>query len=412
MRRMVPFLLPALIVAVQADAQVTIQHGKTLSELINKLYGGDGIQLSPAAGHQAHFGATQDFQQFSQTLQKTLQARPVFPVPSSVGVVSYKFNEETGTYERVQGSFGPLLAERATTSGRGHANISVSYTFSDFENFNGSDSIGLTLHHCLTLACTGGAVDAPFLRDVIKVDVHLKLKSEVVATSVVYGLTDRVDVGVVLPYIRNDLNVFTHASIVRDPASNPVIHQFDPNVETPDQFGTVHAIGIGDVITRAKIQLASKRLPFQAAVLADVTLPSGDKKDFLGTGDLRVKGTLIASKTSTRFSPHLNIGYEWNTNNRDLSTGEYRAGSELVVTPRLTLAGDILGTIQPSGANEFRVRALEGASLIPRSQIDGAIGGKWQINDRTLLNVNLLAPLNSNGIRPNSVVTFGFQFGM
>ncbi|MEO6487403.1 MAG: hypothetical protein ABIO78_05590, partial [Thermoanaerobaculia bacterium] len=49
-----------------AQAQVTIQSGRTLSDLINNLYGGNGIQLKPN-GHQAHFGDSQDFQEFSAT---------------------------------------------------------------------------------------------------------------------------------------------------------------------------------------------------------------------------------------------------------------------------------------------------------------------------------------------------------
>ena len=99
----------SLLTLSAAAQQVTIQTGTSLSNLINNLYGGDGIQLKPN-GHQAHFGETKDFQEFTESLQKTLQSRPLFPEPSSVGVVSYKFNDETGTYERVQSSYGPILA--------------------------------------------------------------------------------------------------------------------------------------------------------------------------------------------------------------------------------------------------------------------------------------------------------------
>ena len=404
------FFSLALFVSLNAAAQqVTIQQGTSLSNLINNLYGGDGIQLKNT-GHQAHFGGPENFQQFTDALQKTLQAKPLFPIPSSVGLVSYKFNEDTGTYERVQSSFGPILAERATTSGRKHVNFGVSYTFSDFQNFNGNDSLDLTLHHCHDPQCFRSPTDA-FLNDTIDVRVNLKLKSQVIATSVVYGLTDRVDVGIVVPYVRNDLNVFTHAKIVVSPGSDPTFHQFDPNVETPDQLAIGHAIGIGDVIARAKMQLPLK-LPFQTAVLADVIIPSGDKKNFLGTGDLRVRGTFIASTSGTRFAPHVNVGYEWNTSTSRLSTVDYRAGSEVVISPRLTFAGDLVGSVQPSTASEFRVDALENESLVGRSQIDVSLGAKYQIGTHSLLSINFLSPVNDTGIRPNNVVTFGFQYGM
>lgn len=403
-------LLVALLVATSVSAQVTIQTGSTLSQLINNLYGGNGIQLRPN-GHQAHFGDSEDFQNFSLTLQKTLQARPVFPVPSSVGVVSFQFNEATGAYERVQSSLGPILAERATTSGKGHVNFAASYTFSDFETFNGSSTIPLTLRHCLTPACTFGNTDAAFLRDVIRVDMHLKLKSQVLATSVVYGWSDRVDVGIVLPYIRNDLNVFTHGSIVRDPASNPAIHEFDPTVETPDQLATGHALGIGDLILRGKMRLGSK-LPLDLAVLADVTLPTGDEENFLGTGDTRAKATLIVSKVGRRFSPHLNAGYEVNVDTPELSSFDYRFGSELVLTPRLTVVGDVIGAVSPRAEDEFRSRALDDQSLIGKHVMDGVLGAKWLLTQRSLLNFNVIVPLNDEGIRPNTVVTFGVQTGL
>ena len=397
-------------IAVPIRAQVTIQSGATLSKMITNLYGGNGIQLK-SNGHEAHFGETQDFQQFSDTLEKTLQSRSVFPVPSSVGVVSFKFNDETGTYERVVGSFGPILSERATTSGRGHANFSTSVTVSDFQMFNGNDTIPLTLHHCLTIACTGGNLTSPYLKDVIKVDVRMKLRSQVLATSIIYGLANRVDVGIVIPYVRNDMNVFTHATIIVGPGSSSFTHQFDSTIQTPDQMATGHALGIGDIILRGKYQLR-KSLPVDLGFLTDVTLPSGQKENFLGTGDLRIKETFIVSKTGTRVAPHFNLGYEWNTNTAKLNSIDWRAGSEFLATPRLTIAGDLLGTILPSAAAEFQIRALEGQSLIARSQIDGSIGGKWQVNPRTLLTFNLMAPLNSAGIRPHTVISGGVQFGM
>src|SRR4029077_12627051 len=110
--------------------QVTIQHGDTLSQLINNLYGGAGIQLANTR-HQAHFGQTGDFHNFTTILQSVLQSRSFVPIPSAVGLVSYRFNEATGTYERVEGSLGPILAERGSTTGKGNFNLSLTYTFAD-----------------------------------------------------------------------------------------------------------------------------------------------------------------------------------------------------------------------------------------------------------------------------------------
>ena len=390
------------------SAQVTIQHGTTLSDLINNLYGGNGIQLKDT-GHSAHFGESNDFQNFSTTLQRVLQSHPLFPIPSAVGLVSYKFNEQTGTYERVQGSLGPLLADRGATTGKGTFTISGTYSFSNFDQVNGANSIELVLHHCLLPECVTN-IASPYLQDTIHVNVLFRLKSQALTMSAVYGLTDRLDVGIVVPYIRNDLQVMTNAVIVPGPNSVPPDpHQFDLNVETPGQYGTGTAVGIGDVVARAKFRLLPKATPFDTAVLADVSLPTGDKQNFLGTGEVRTKLTFVASTAIRNLIPHVNVGYEANWGESKLNAIDYRFGSEYAVRPTLTLSGEVLGVVRPNASKLFQTTALEGQTLIGRSEIDGAFGGKWQISKNRALLFNLLFPLNDAGVRASSVVTIGVQ---
>lgn len=404
------FLAIPLLFAFSAGAQVTIQAGSTLSDLINNLYGGDGIQLRDT-GHQAHFGDSQDFQNFSATLERVLQSRSVFPIPSAVGLVSYRFNEATGTYERVQGSLGPLLADRGATTGKGTLTVSTTYTFSDFDQVNGRDTINVVLRHCLTENCVSN-VASPYLADTIHVATRFRMKSQALALSAVYGLTDNLDVGLVLPYIRNDLEITTDARIVPGPLSTPPgPHDFDLNIETPGQYATGTAIGIGDLVARAKMRILP-RSSFDAAVLADVSLPTGDRENFLGTGELRVKATFVASRTVRRLVPHVNFGYEINLGETRLSAFDYRIGSEFVLRPAITLSAELLGVVRPTAESLFRSTALGEQRLIGRSEIDGAIGGKWQISDNRAVLFNLVVPLNTNGVRASRVVTIGMQSAM
>ncbi len=401
-------LLPFFFFANFASAQVTIQHGNTLSELINNLYGGNGIQLKDT-GHSAHFGESGDFQNFSLTLQRVLQSHPLFPIPSAVGLVSYKFNEQTGTYERVQGSLGPLLADRGATTGKGTFTVSGTYSFSNFDRVNGADSIELVLHHCLLPECVTN-IASPYLQDTIHVNVKFRLKSQALTMSAVYGVTDRMDVGIVVPYLRNDLQVMTNAVIVPGPNSVPPDpHQFDLNVETPGQYGTGTAVGIGDIVARAKMRVLPKSSAFDTAVLADVSLPTGDKENFLGTGEVRTKLTFVASTAIRNLIPHVNVGYEANWGESKLNSIDYRFGSEYAVRPTVTLSGEILGVVRPSATKLFQTTALEGQTLIGRSEIDGAFGGKWQLSKNRAFLFNLLFPLNDRGVRASSVVTVGIQ---
>jgi len=173
----------------QPITQVTFVRGNTLSQLINNLYGGNGIDLAHT-GHEAHFGETRDFQNFSDTLRAALQSRSFIPVPSSVGLVAYRFNEATGTYERVEGALGPILSERGSTSGKGTLNFSTTYTFASYDTVNGSDVTQLVLHHCLTPDCVGSnPLTSPYLHDTVDINVHFRLKSQAIALAAVYGLT-------------------------------------------------------------------------------------------------------------------------------------------------------------------------------------------------------------------------------
>jgi hypothetical protein len=408
MRRSPILILGLLFVAPMLSAQVTIQHGDTLSGLINSLYGGNGIQLKDT-GHSAHFGQTGDLQAFTSTLQHVLQSHSLFPIPSAVGLVSYKFNEQTGTYERVQGSLGPLLADRGATTGKGTFTISGTYSFSDFNRLNGSDSTNLVLHHCLDPECVGSNPSAPFLTDTIHVNVRVRLKSQALTLSAVYGLSNNVDVGLVVPYIRNDVQVSANAVIVPGPNSPGVTHVFDPAVETPGQFGTGTAIGIGDMVARGKIRIFPKATNFDSAVLGDVTFPTGDKENFLGTGELRAKVTYVASVKIRSLIPHVNVGYEANFKESKLNAVDYRIGSEYALRPSVTLSGEILGITRPSSGGLFQSTVLVGRPLVARSEIDGALGGKWQLSKNRAFLFDFIVPMNDTGIRASYTVTAGIQ---
>ena len=411
MKRQWLALIALVSFSTAVNAQVTIQHGKTLSDLINNLYGGNGIQLKEG-GHQAHFGDSRDFQDFSLTLQRVLQSRSVFPIPSAVGLVSYRFNEQTGTYERIQGSLGPLLADRGATTGKGTLTVSTTYSVSTFDRFDGNDTIDLVLRHCLEEACTFGLPpNTPFLLDTIRVQMRFKLRSQALALSTIYGVTDDLDVGLVVPYIRNDLSVLTDGRVVPGPGSTGAAHIFDPLVETPGQYGTATAIGVGDIVARAKWRFLPRKA-FDTAVLVDVMLPTGDKENFLGTGEVRTRATLVASKVVKKLVPHLNIGYEANFGDSELNSFDYRVGTEYALRGALTITGDILGVVRPTASSAFRTRALDDQSLVARSEIDGAIGAKWQVSPNRALLLNFIVPLNDKGIRSSGAVSVGLQIAM
>src|SRR6202022_2728262 len=104
------------------------------------------------------------------------------------------------------------------------------------------------------------------------------------------------------------------------------------------------------------------------------------------------------------FTPPLNVGYEARFGETKLDSFDYRAGTEIAATPKLTMAVDMIGLYRPHASTLFRSVVLGDQHLLGRSEIDGVIGGKWRgTTDRALL-FNLLVPLNTSRTRPGRLV--------
>lgn len=72
------------------------------------------------------------------------------------------------------------------------------------------------------------------------------------------------------------------------------------------------ASGIGDVVARVKWNaLSGERLKFATGF--DVRFPTGDAVNYLGSGSYGVKPFVVLSYRA-RVSPHVLVGYEWNSN--------------------------------------------------------------------------------------------------
>jgi hypothetical protein len=123
------------------------------------------------------------------------------------------------------------------------------------------------------------------------------------------------------------------------------------------------ATGIGDFILRGKYEVFHGE-KLVGSVGLGVRFPSGDAKNFLGTGAYGVI-PFGALTYSARLSPHVRFGYEWNSHSvlagdpvglPDETTGKvapasaslpaawlYSGGADFRATKRLTLAADLIG---------------------------------------------------------------------
>jgi hypothetical protein len=310
-----------------------------------------------------------------------------FPLGSSSGGFTYSFNPEVGTFERTSESFGPSLAERALTNGRGKFNFGINFQSSSFDSFEGkdldSDELKFYLLHndCCAPPGNGILTSPAFEGDLIESTLSMSLRSQSVLFFFNYGVTDRFDVSVVVPVTSVELEATNSASLSRLSTSvNPNIHFFNTSERNVVVFAdSGSASGLGDVAFRAKWNFYRTSGGGLAAGF-ELRAPTGDEENLLGLGTTQARFSFIASTSWGRLSPHFNLGYKISgdppeslnqvtypelvgvdaptnpsttqevpqtlTLDRvDIAPDEFNfaAGFDIVLGPRVTLAADVLG---------------------------------------------------------------------
>jgi hypothetical protein len=384
-----------------------------------------------------------------------------FPLGSSTGGFTFTFDEKTGAYSRGSTSFGPAFTERARTIGRGKWSAGFMFQHSSFDTFGDRDladgSITFYLPHtdcCSAAAPPPSELNPGFEGDLVEASLVLKASTETFALMASYGVTDRFDVGVVLPINKVSLDATVNATILRlSTAGNPLVHTFAEGADqirgTFSQSGS--ATGIGDIVLRSKYSFYSVgETGFAAAV--DVRLPTGDEADLLGLGTAQAKVYAIASAGNDRFASHFNFGFTV-SGTGDVSSSSlafepigvsdevnYGGGIEYVAHPRVTVLGDIVGRTQLDAGRveavtksyQFRLgAAATGADLVrtsrtnpvtgqPYEQLEltagnlnlmlGAIGAKVNVAPNLLLSGHVLFPLTKGGLRDTATIAFGLDY--
>jgi hypothetical protein len=393
-----------------------------VKNVVRDLYGGHGILLAatppPFPNHAAHFMDESVFSDLSTALTANIG---LFAFNSTSG--GFTFDPERGIPLRTEESLGPLLAERASTLGRGKLNVGFSYSRIDFSRFNGTplNKLSLILNHD-DVNGDGilGPINSPFSfeLDQIRVDLDLRIVQDLFAFYATYGVTPDLDVGVIFPVVHSEARAAAHATIIRISPISALVHNFDPS-RPPDDVIDRDATGIGDVILRAKYNFMRDRKGWpDAAVVGQLTLPSGDEDNLLGTGETSGLVLLVLSKKVGWLTPHLNVGYEASTSSR-LRNVRYVIGGDASVSDEISIAADVLGRSTPiptvGGNTAYPQNVVEvpfTPSPPPQTRfsplIDGAVTAKWAATDRIFLDAGIQVPLNRDvGLRPNLIWTVG-----
>lgn len=421
----------ALLVCVCAmvQGQTPSNSPTKLAFAIPNLFGPGGLTL-PNPTHKAHFDS--DFQAnfgpFNAAIGSQLTS---LPLPSPASGFTYTFDPDLGVYTRSAQSYGPILAERAETIGKGKF-----YAGFSFQHFRFGTLDGVDLHKFNSVFRHAQTTPDPIIKeDLITTNTFLDAQIDQSTAFFTYGLTDRIDVSVALPMVNASLSVVSNATIQRiGTASDPTIHYFldeNGNPTTQKQFSiSGSASGLGDVLVRLKGTVL-KTKPAWLALGVDVRLPTGDAYNFLGSGALGLKPFIAISGRTQRITPHVNVGYQWNDSSPlagDIFTGskghlpnqlEYAVGFDAGVSKKFSFAADVLGQdiFHAQGVRPSTFTAANGTQFADNNFvretaniINGSLGFKVNPISTLLVSFNVLIQLNDAGLRSRVVPLVGFSY--
>jgi hypothetical protein len=425
-------LLGILIVA-PAHAQLNQLFGKIFNEVLV-----EGFQATGTGVHQDHFKipAAKTANERLTIALNSLIARNVssLPLPSTSAGVTVDFS--TGQIVRISESLGPIFAETAQTLGKGRINMGINYTYLNLAELRGVSTQDIRFAFTHQDVLQSGLGDSPNESDIVNLVLGLDVNVNIFAAFGTYGLTNNFDVSVLLPFVNVNLSgealavIDSYTFALQNGYAN---HRFNADSLNPDLDDNVpyneSAGGLGDIGLRLKYSFL-RGTEVESAALLDVRLPTGDEKDFLGTGKTNVKLTWILSKKIDDFFPHFNLGYARRSADFDSDQLELTLGFTQKVMTGLNFAAEFIGQFdldsdevvtffpevttpiaQRNNSTQARYVKQVDLSNIPERSNDNTLiasfGFRAAPSDRIMFLGNVLLSLNDGGLRSSVAPTVG-----
>lgn len=332
------------------------------------------------------------------------------PLPASSGGFIFKLDPSTGLLARTTTTFGPSFTERALTSGDGNVSIGANFSSTTFNAFSGFDRSSLPL---TSIKSTGVTATGSY-----------KLTERSLNISGIVGVTDNVDVAVVVPL--DSLKIAGSSSVFNASGVDTRLAQ------TNGVFS-----GLGDVSALAKIRVyrfsgTGITDPGGAALLVNVRLPTGSRENLRGLGITRALVGGVFSMDKGRIRPHANGGFEFWSKGLSLSQPgaqdvtirnqlQYAGGIEIEAAPKVTVIVDYLGQHIFGGGQLGVVTetsssglATDALALLPNG-IDKmylAPGLKVNLKSKMLLSLNALVTMKNDGLHSRVTPFIGLILSM
>jgi hypothetical protein len=373
MTKLTAAVAAVLMMATRASAQ------DTLSDAVSFLMTNQAVQTGDFARDRAAAEAARD------TITRALLINlTTAPIGTSSGGFLYRLNPELGTVERVSDNFGTFFVERALTGGAGTASFGITAATSDYDKLNGFD-----LHDgsFITVANHLRGEAVPFDTE----SLTMNLRASTMAFWASVGVTDDVELGVVIPMARINLegerlNIYRGSPFLQAAAS-----------------GT--ASGLSDIALRAKYGFFHSRTTTLAAA-GEVRLPTGDESNLLGAGSTALRIMGVASFENGPVGLHANGGIV----RGGISDETVLAGALAVaVHPRATFTMEVLRR-HISELRDFEMTSVPHASvgnvdtlrlttgLDANTLTTASTGFKWNVADTVVISAQVLWSLADRGL--------------
>ena len=393
----------------------------------------------PPNSHSGHFIAQPSARTFLTELNRNIATQiSTFPLGSSSPGFTYTFDATLGVFERSAESFGPVFSERPLTAGKGKFSFGVSQLSATYDRLGGQDLRNNDMQVFLTHQDVNGdgLNTVPWFEgDLIRADLALDIKTNTTVVVANYGLSDRLDIGIAVPFQNVDLDATIRTTV--DPVSTSVdpfiVHIFPDGSPSRDFAETDSASGLGDVVVRGKYNF--KRSPSMAmAAGVDLRLPTGKEEDLLGSGATQAKLYLILGGAAKRFSPRANVGYTLSSGG-GVYTGDlpnelsYSAGFDVAVHDRATITADFLGRrLLDAGRVVERSREFQFVQRLTPTNLQrvtrdttvaesgdlnlmlGAATVRINLVSRLLLNAGALFGIGDSGLQDKITPVFGIDY--
>lgn len=303
---------------------------------------------------------------------------------------------QVGAIDSTMEAAGPIFLSHPGTLGQGKTNVSL---------------LGQTSLTDETFEQPGLLLIANQEQFPTEIDYRLKLRMANVALAISHGLTDNLDVSLLLMMAHSELEIDTGRKV---PGSSKV-----------RSTETIENTGFGDTTLRLKYGLPDLG-PLESALGLESQFPTGEADDLLGTGDWWLTPTLAGHIPFGRGDLTFNAGLDFDLSDSKGSQAFYGVGGSYVLIPKRLIGvlefmgrSDLDAHISPNSTDVFYVfpdgsikaAPLFGFGVDRKDYFDLAFGirfvivpgimgfaaGVWEINDASLHGDKIIPTLGLGG---------------